>query len=85
MCPTDDSQPLVSSLHQELDALCKRLDQAADWLSDAETTMTAAAMAEEVERLCWKALLCDDPCESELLLSASRRRLQDLQILLGVH
>ena len=85
MLLTDDAHPLLSSVLHELDALRKRLDQATDWLSDAETTMTAAAMAEEVERLCWKALLCDDPCESELLLSASRRRLQDLQILLGVH
>jgi hypothetical protein len=75
----------VPSVVQELDALRHRMDNASDWFSNPEATIRAAALAEEVERLCRQATLCQAPLEVETLLAAARRNLDELQILLGVH
>ena len=77
--------PLIATLLQELDAIRARMDQAPEWSRGGEVAVTAAALAEEVKRLCREASLCSDHHEVEDLLNRSRHRLDELQTLLGVH
>ena len=70
---------------RELDALRRRLDQAPTWLKDGETTVSAAALAEEVRCLCQQAASSSDPRATGELLAKARKSLQELEVLLGVH
>lgn len=85
MTPIEKPDQSISLVHQELDALRKRLDQAPEWFRGAESAIRAAALAKEVERLCREASQCKDPREAESLLAASRLHLDQLQTLLGSH
>ena len=81
----DDPDLSVASVLRDLDAIRKRLDQAPTWLKDGKTTVSAAALAEEVRRLCQQASSSDDPRAAHKLLAKARKFLQDLEVLLGVH
>jgi hypothetical protein len=83
--PTERADKTVRFVVQELDALRARLDNAADWFSNPEATIRAAALAKEVECLCRQAALCQDPFEAGTLLGDARRYLDELQALIGVH
>lgn len=85
MTPGENPGPTTSSMLQELDALRQRLDQAPHWFRDPEASIRAAALAEEVKRLCHEGSLCDDGVEAESLLAIASQRLEELQKLLGVH
>jgi len=82
---TDNTDEVISSVLLELDAARSRLDQAEDWLAEAETTLAATALAEEVERLCRQAALSDDLDETQSMLARSVECLHKLQALLGTH
>ena len=85
MAPGENPGPTASSMLQELDALRQRLDQASHWFSGPEASLHAAALAEEVKRLCHEGSLCEDAVEAESLLAAASQHLEELQKLLGVH
>jgi cell division protein FtsL len=75
----------VSELLRELAALRVRLDRTEEWFSRLQSTLNAAALAEEVERLCREALRSSDPAEVAALLSGVRKRLDEQQVRLGSH
>lgn len=81
----EEPKSLVAAVLQELDALRKRMEHVYECSRGGETAITAAALAEEVKSLCQQASLSSDHREVESLLVTSRRRLDDLQKLLGVH
>ena len=85
MAQAQKPQPLIATLLQELDALRKRMDHAQEWSIGGEAAVKAAALAEEVKRHCREASLCGDDREVEALLARSRRSLDELQKVLGVH
>lgn len=85
MTPVENPDLSASTVLQELDALRKRLDQASEWFSGADSAIQIAALAEEVERLCQQASHCNEPSEVESLLETARHRLDEMQALLGAH
>jgi hypothetical protein len=62
-----------------------RLDQGRHWFNRPQDSMKAGALAEEVKRLCREATDSGDPAVVATLLRAARRRLVELQALLGSH
>lgn len=85
MASKEDPDLSVASVLRDIDALRKRLDQAPSWLRNGETTVSAAALAEEVRRLCQQASSLGDPHAARDLLAKARKLLKDLEVLLGVH
>jgi hypothetical protein len=76
---------LVTTLLRELEAVRSRMLHAREGSIGGETALMAAALSEEVEHLCREAAACGDRTESEALLAKSRRCLDQLQKVLGVH
>ena len=85
MVSAHDLDVAVSSVLLDLDAVRKRVDRASEWFNDPDASMAVAALARQVENLCHQASCCGDPLVLESLLAESRRHLDDLQVLLGVH
>lgn len=85
MPSTDNPDLSLASVIRDLDAVRKRLDQAPTWLKDAETTVSAAALAGEVRLLCQQAFSTGNPQTARRLLAKTTKFLEDLEILLGVH
>jgi len=85
--PPASSNPeaAVSELLRELEALRARLDHAQEWFNRPQDTIKAGGLAEEVKRLCQDATRGGDAAEVAELLSNARRRLDELQALLGSH
>ena len=76
---------LVASIICELDAARQRLNQAPAWIKNGETTMSAAALAEQIRLLCQEASSLSDRQAAHELLPRIRKLLQDLEIVLGTH
>lgn len=85
MAPEDHTEQSVPALLRDLDSARKRLDQAREWLKDAETSVTVAALAEREKHLCLQASVCDDPGNLQDLLAEAKDCLCDLERLLGLH
>ena len=85
MASQEDRDLSTESVLRDLDALRKRLDQASTWLRNGETSVAAAALAEEVRRLCQRAAMCEDPDAAQSLISETKQCLTDLEKLLGLH
>lgn len=79
------TEPSISELLQELEALRIRLDQAQEWFNRPQDTMKAGALAEEVKRLCQEAARSEEESEIGTLLASARELLDELQVLLGCH
>jgi hypothetical protein len=77
--------PSVAEVLRNLAAARERLDGAASWFHRPEDAIRAAAMAEEVKRLCHQASNATEESEIGRLLGAANRCLEDLQRLLGTH
>ena len=75
---------IISDVLEELDALRKRLEGAAEWFKGPEATLRAAALSKDVERLCREAAALEDTFEAKGLLDSARERLIELQKLLGL-
>ena len=85
MAAPDDRDPSIASVLRDLDALRKRLDQAPTWLRNSDTSVAAAARAEEIRRLCQRAAMYEDLDAAQPLISDAQHRLTDLERLLGLH
>jgi len=79
------SAPAISSVLLELRATRHRLGQSSARLTDGETVIELAALAEEIDRACRRVSMLDDTDEIERLLGIATRRLQALQKLIGMH
>ncbi|HEX9768342.1 MAG TPA: hypothetical protein VGA50_04120 [Kiloniellales bacterium] len=75
----------VASVVRDLDAVRMRLDHASAWIRNGETTVSAAALAEQVRLLCQQASSLSDPRAALRLLPTIMKSLQDLEALLGLH
>ncbi len=80
----DDKLTLETAL-RDLHSVRGRMDRAKAWLRDGETAMAAAALAEDVQRICMQATSCRDPRRVKQLLGSASQRLQDLEKMLGLH
>ena len=85
MAHAQKPHPLLATVLQELNAVRTRMDQPQEQSRGGEAAIKAAALAEEVKRLCRQASRCSDNEQVEALLSQARHRLDELQKLLGVH
>ena len=80
----DNNLTLETAL-RDLHSVRGRMDRAKSWLRDGETAVAAAALAEDVQRICMEATSCRDPHRVRQLLGSAAQRLQDLEKMLGLH
>ncbi len=85
MAAEGDNELTLETALRDLHAVRGRMDRAKAWLRDGETTVAAAALAEDVQRLCLEATSCHDPRRVQQLLGSASQRLQDLEKMLGLH
>ena len=85
MHPKSGPDFAIDSVLRDLEAMRQRLDQAPEWLVDGGTTISIAALAEEIRSLCEQASSGKDPQVVKSSIAKAEKLLQNLHTLLGAH
>ena len=85
MHPKSDPDFAIDSVLRDLQAMRQRLDQAPEWLVAGGTTISIAALAEEIRSFCEQASRGKDLQVVKSSIAEAEKLLHKLHTLLGAH